>query len=365
MEDGQITRRHFAKQIEPVAPEHERLKHPPKHIVERAAAMLQPINRHSYAPNTVTRMGEFVNRVYLPHVAQQKRASTYQGYRNKWRLYFQGRCDWWLRDVRTCDVQHLLEDIARQHNLSRATLRHIKALLSGIFNFAKQQGYFDGINPVIGVAIPKARSGRETVAYSLEEVTRMIMLLPEPAATIVATAAFSGLRRGELRGLWWDDYTGEELHVTRSVWNSIADEPKTEKSKAPVPTISHLRKMLDAHRLASGNPVSGPIFVNTLGKPVCLNNLANRIIIPVLRKAGIEWHGWHAFRRGLATNLNRMGVPGKTIQSILRHSNLSTTMNVYVKSVDEDSRKAMNSLDALMCAKRALAGTTTSLSRLN
>jgi hypothetical protein len=35
------------------------------------------------------------------------------------------------------------------------------------------------------------------------------------------------------------------------------------------------------------------------------------------------WRGWHGFRRGLATNLNRLGVQDKTIQSIPRHSNLA------------------------------------------
>jgi len=46
-------------------------------------------------------------------------------------------------------------------------------------------------------------------------------------------------------------------------------------------------------------------------------------------------------------------VQDKTIQAILRHANLSTTMNVYVKAVDADSVAAMNALDALMCASRA------------
>ena len=38
---------------------------------------------------------------------------------------------------------------------------------------------------------------------------------------------------------------------------------------------------------------------------------------------------------------------------ILRHSNLATTMNVYVKTVSEDSVNAMKALEALMCADRA------------
>jgi integrase len=57
-----------------------------------------------------------------------------------------------------------------------------------------------------------------------------------------------------------------------------------------------------------------------------------------------EWHGWHAFRRGLATNLHALGVDDKTIQAILRHSNVGLTMNVYVKSVSESQVSAMDAL---------------------
>ena len=60
----------------------------------------------------------------------------------------------------------------------------------------------------------------------------------------------------------------------------------------------------------------------------------------------IEWHGWHAFRRGLATNLHALGVEDKTIQAILRHSNVGLTMNVYVKSVATAGISAMDLLGA-------------------
>jgi hypothetical protein len=56
------------------------------------------------------------------------------------------------------------------------------------------------------------------------------------------------------------------------------------------------------------------------------------------------WHGWHSFRRGLATNLYALGVDDKTIQAILRHSNVGLTMNVYVKSVSESQVTAMDAL---------------------
>jgi integrase len=57
-----------------------------------------------------------------------------------------------------------------------------------------------------------------------------------------------------------------------------------------------------------------------------------------------RWHGWHAFRRGLATNLHALGLDDKTIQTILRHSNVDLTMNVYVNSVRESRVSAMDVL---------------------
>jgi hypothetical protein len=57
-----------------------------------------------------------------------------------------------------------------------------------------------------------------------------------------------------------------------------------------------------------------------------------------------RWHGWHAFRRGIATNLHQLGVADKDIQAILRHSNIGITMNIYVKSVAESQVDAMDLL---------------------
>lgn len=67
----------------------------------------------------------------------------------------------------------------------------------------------------------------------------------------------------------------------RSIWEGVVNEPKTRKSKAPVPVIVPMRKLLDQYR--RGNPVSGPIFATMKEKPtpLCLNNVF-RQILPVL-----------------------------------------------------------------------------------
>jgi integrase len=61
----------------------------------------------------------------------------------------------------------------------------------------------------------------------------------------------------------------------------------------------------------------------------------------VLKRPGIAWHGWHGFRRGLASNLNRIGVDDSVIQRILRHSNVATTQNHYIKTASPDAIAAM------------------------
>ena len=74
-----------------------------------------------------------------------------------------------------------------------------------------------------------------------------------------------------------------------------------------------------------------------------------------------HWHGWHAFRRGVATNLHDLGVDDKTIQAILRHSNIGITQNIYIKSVNKSQVSAMDTLreNLGICNDLATNGTET------
>lgn len=98
------------------------------------------------------------------------------------------------------------------------------------------------------------------------------------------------------------------------------------------------------------------MFKTRNSTPLSMNNLLNDQIRPALDrcvcglekiehggadhdytrdKARPEWHGSHAFRRGLATNLHAIGVDDLTIQRILRHSNVSVTQQCYVAAMDQ------------------------------
>ena len=61
-----------------------------------------------------------------------------------------------------------------------------------------------------------------------------------------------------------------------------------------------------------------------------------------------KWHGWHAFRRGLATVLHDLGVDDKTIQAIMRHSSVAVTQQAYIKTLAKQSVDAMKRLEMLI-----------------
>jgi integrase len=379
VEKGQLVRRQICKKLSAVDPEHVRLRKPPASVLQMAVEELNPINSLSLEPGKNVTVQDFVTRVYFPNMEGQKRASTLKGYKARWDSQLKARCgSFRLREFKTPQAHKILADIGRANpELTRSTLHHLRSLLSAIFRHAIQQGYLTGANPIREASIPSAPEGKETYAYSLPEVLAMLRLLPDPARAIVAVAAFLGLRRAEIRGLEWPDYTGDEIRVMRSVWESVTNEPKTRKSKAPVPVISPQQKLLDQFRISAGSPATGPIFATMKRTPLSLNNVLNRQILQALNVCvhcgkgrdehgkeahdyerdsdRPEWHGWHAFRRGLATNLHDLGVADKTIQAILRHANVQVTQNSYIKTLDAQSIAAMRQLESLVDVKMLTA----------
>src|SRR5271155_1020339 len=87
------------------------------------------------------------------------------------------------------------------------------------------------------------------------------------------------------------------------------------------------------------------MFQSPVRTALNLDDLARKVIRPILRTHGLEWHGWHAFRRGLATNLYRLGVQDGIIQRILRHSTVAVTQRCYIKTTDADAIAAMRTLE--------------------
>jgi integrase len=317
----------------------------PESVQAEADLILAPINAKAAIPETSQSLAAFVEHNYLPYCKAELRPSTSHSYRVTWKLLEPHVNGLALRDVRTSDVERILRAVADGKTLARTTLANCRNLLSGAFRYAiRTDALAIRENPVRYAKTPKGQRPVNQYAYTLDEVTRMVAVLPEPSRTVVLVAALTGLRGCEIRGLMWDDFTGDLLYVRRSVWRAHVDETKTEGSTAAVPCVPFLRKALLEHKKRT--TAKGYIFAGATGQPLVIANTARRDIMPALKKAGLEWQGWHAFRRGVGTILHDLGTPDKDIQEVLRHANVATTQRFYIKTASPHSHAALRKLEA-------------------
>lgn len=306
-----------------------------------AAKVLSPINTRQVRPESTQTVADFIAFVYIPRCQQTLRPSTASGYEHLLKLIKPHLGETQIRNFGTVEGEQALANFAAEKPRAHTQIKNMRGFLSGAFRYAVRVGVIQ-FNPMREVMLPRTgKPMQDTYAYSLDEIQAMLKVLPEPARTAVLVAALTGLRHSEIRGLRWEDFTGTELRVRRAVWASHVNETKTPASAAPVPVLPVLRKALEAHKKRS---LGEFVFSGGTGRPLVLMNVTRRDIIPKLAEKKIPWHGWHAFRRGLASNLNRLGVDDSVIQGILRHAAVSTTQTHYIKTTPKDSQKAMKKL---------------------
>lgn len=312
---------------------------------------MRQMNAGKFIPEANMTLEEFVEKVYLAYI-EEKRASTKKGYREIWENHIRDRVGHIpLREFRTVHASRMLKAIADENDLSKTTLQHIKAVLSGIFTHARNEGAFDGSNPILGCRIPSnGREPGQTYAYKLVQICRILEALPILPKAIVAMASYAGLREGELRGIEWTDYVGNVLGVNRSIWKSVVNKPKTQASGKPVPVIRQLAEILESYRNSMGNPTTGLIFHTGDGTPMDLDKLAQRVIRPNAESIGLERYGWHGFRRGIASNLYELGADEKVVQRILRHAKSHVTKDRYIKAFDPAIMTAMQKMEKTLDA---------------
>jgi integrase len=323
---------------------------------DRVLKELRGTHSSKFTEGVTQSVSDFIETTYFPKQKEKLKPSTLVSYRSIYDRHVKPQLHGEsMREFTLPIAQRFLDTIAAATSLSSKTLQHIKWFLKAVFDCARMNGGYDPtlMNPFAEVHIPKSLKQKVPTRYvSLDAVLDMIDALEEPAATVVATAAFSGLRKSELQGLRWEDLKEGELHVQRSAWRTTAvQELKTEASKGAVPVIPLLAEHLEDHR--NGFPGDGFIFTGEkLGRPLDLHNLARRVIRPALAKKNIPWGGWHGFRRGLATNLHTLGVGDTDVQRILRHANVKVTQDSYIKVESSVKRAVMNQLQKALQAKR-------------
>ncbi|MGA7742822.1 MAG: site-specific integrase [Polyangia bacterium] len=155
---------------------------------------------------------------------------------------------------------------------------------------------------------------------------------------MVTLALHTGLRRGELFGLRWQDVDFENavLTVRQSIVEGIAGPPKNYRERT-VPLDS------DAIRsLASMPRTHDLVFHRGDGRPLTCSTAQNALY-RACKRASLRPIGWHTFRHTFASWLAAAGVPIPVIQALLGHSTILMTMR-YTHLVPTALRQAVTTL---------------------
>jgi integrase len=154
---------------------------------------------------------------------------------------------------------------------------------------------------------------------------------------------------------WNDlDYERRMIHLRR-VWvgNNMIDHLKTDGSAAPAPLGELLAGVLrDWHRETLYAKPEDWIFPSTKLKgktPLSASMMTAAKIRPAAVKVGIrlakgQRFGFHNFRHSLATFLVNRGTDVKTIQGLLRHAKVTTTLDLYSQSIDASKLNAQKDM---------------------
>ena len=187
--------------------------------------------------------------------------------------------------------------------------------------------------------------------YRQEELERLLEASKDhPYSLLIQTAAFYGLRRGEVVGLKWDaiDFEQGTISVKRTVTSTIIDgkyqefeqqSAKTKSSLRTLPLIGSFREYFmqvkeaqELNKQVCGNcynyEYDGFVFVDELGERMRVEYLTNAFP-KFLESHGLRRMRFHDLRHSCASLLLSNGVPLKHIQEWLGHSDFTTTANIY------------------------------------
>ena len=210
--------------------------------------------------------------------------------------------------------------------LSNATRNRLLVLLHGVFRRAiKVWGL--PVNPVSGVERQRVRSSGDIEVFSTEEVWALVRAAAsEQDGAIYLTAAFTGLRRGELIALRWRDidFAGQVLRVRASYAGARLTSPKSGKVRSVplAPAVAQARARLAERPVAIGD--DDLVFLGDAGSYLDGSALRRRYI-EALERAGLRQLRFHDLRHTFGTRMiSHADI--RRVQEWMGHADVQTTM---------------------------------------
>ncbi|MGA8734951.1 MAG: site-specific integrase [Terriglobales bacterium] len=329
-----------------------------KSAAQKACELLRTnINRETFTPQTVAELVTHYREKELPNKTPYT-GEVYGGYLKTWILPQWGKLS--LSDVRTVVVETWLGTLP----LANGTRAKIRNVMSALFAHA-MRWEFTNRNPITLVR-QSAKRERTPDVLTVAELKALLLELTEPWKTAVFLAVTTGLRVSELLALKWSDcdFTAGEIHLTRGVVRQHIGTMKTEASRKPIPMAEGLADVLTEWRVQCAyNQPEDYIFASPQmdGKqPMWPTAGMEDHVRPAVKRAGISKRvGWHTLRHTFGTLLNGEGVNTKVIQELMRHANVSVTMDRYVQAVTPAKRAAQSGIVGLLdpCGPTTLTAT--------
>jgi integrase len=262
--------------------------------------------------------------------------------------------------IQPLEVEKWLSAVKEEDGLENPTLDKMRRVMSLVYKHGQRHGLIprrDECNPLRFVRC-KTISGYEAVILSPEQAFAVLVDLPEPESTLTLLAASAGLRISECLGLQWQDVNFDEslIHVRRTWTCGRIGAPKSKASQAPVPMHPLLAEFMPAWRSQTPYPQPENWIFPSLKlcgrKPRTANMLVEDYLRPAAVKAGVIAEndpcrfGFHNLRHSLASFLVRSKTDPKTVQALLRHSDVKTTLQLYAHSVSADRITAQGGISA-------------------
>lgn len=170
-----------------------------------------------------------------------------------------------LEDVRRGDVQRFIDRL-NGRGLSGSRVRGIVTPLQALYRWAEKRDMVT-IDPTGNLELPALGGRRERAATSTEAAV-LLAALPDEDRALWATAAYAGLRRGELRALRVSNIRAGSITVAHG-WDDVAGERETKSTagvrEVPLPSI--LRETLNDYLEATGRAGDDLAFGRTAAEP--------------------------------------------------------------------------------------------------
>ena len=245
--------------------------------------------------------------------------------------------------------------------ISYPTASKIRDALSSIMRSAVRYGYITK-NPLDNLRLPPDKRGKQAKPFLYPpEFHAILELMAEPYSTMVYVAVWTGLRVSELAGLRWrcihKDSITIEQRFCRGDWSCT----KTAGSAATIAVrpevierIQQLKRLtvdvragcaLRQCKVVKSSEPDDLVFQSVYkGTPMRDGNVLRRHIKPAAEKLGLSHVNWRSLRTSCATWMVQAGADPKSVQGQMRHSRISTTMDIYAQFVPDGQRRAVEQM---------------------